>query len=67
MTSLKTELALAAIKRHALPTLDPAVFAQVKEDVLKFYGWKWPDHLDLVEGGKALFDFLIAKQRERHP
>jgi hypothetical protein len=57
----KTAKAIAEMRKDAKPVLDEQAFRMVKADVLKFYGWTWPDHLDLVEGGKALFDYLIVK------
>lgn len=42
--------------------LDEQAMAIVKADVKKFYGWDWPEGMDLVTGGKALFAWLIRKQ-----
>ena len=66
MTSPKTAQAMAELRLGAMPALDPEAFAMVKKDVLAMYGWAWPDGVDLVEGSKQLFMWLIEKQENRN-
>lgn len=48
--------------RHGVkPTLDRETQEMVKADILKFYGFPWPEGEDFQTGINKLFDFLIAK------
>jgi hypothetical protein len=52
---------LAELQKDARPVLDDKAMEIVRADVKKFYGWDWPEEMDLVTGGKALFEWLMVK------
>ncbi len=57
----KTAQAIADLRHGAIPALDEQTMAMVKADVKKLYGWDWPAGMDLVNGTKALFEYLMRK------
>ncbi len=58
---MRASEAIARIREGAIPVLDAATQVLVKTELLKFYGFPWPEGTDWETGIKALFDFLVRR------
>ncbi len=57
----KTSQAIAELRPGAIPVLDRATQEIAKADILKVYGFAWPEGSDWETGIRELFAFLIRK------